>query len=196
MSCSGCLAKSQRRWRIRKQAHSSTGNGIAKPRGFLTLDTAATADDTRAWGTLEHVTTGISGSLGDTDKLIDLVSRLKPQYRAGAVWMMNRFTAAAVQKMKDGEGRPIWLQGIQSGQPNTLLGFPVIESEQMPDIAVNSLSIAFGNFKKGYTIVRRLGVRFLLDPYTNKPNVKLYTFSRVGGDVNNSEAIKLMKFAA
>lgn len=184
-----------------KLAHTETsaffnGNGVAKPRGFLTLDTAATADDTRAWGTLEHVVTGVAGSLGGTDPLIDLVSRLKPQYRAGAVWMMNRFTAAAVMKMKDGEGRPIWLQGIQAGQPNTLLGFPVVESEQMPDIGVNSLSIAFGNFNKGYTIVRRLGVRFLLDPYTNKPNVKLYTYTRVGGDVNNSEAIKLLKFAA
>lgn len=187
-----------------KFAHTETvaffnGNGVNKPTGFLSYPTEATSDATRAWGKLEHVKTGAAGVFAATnpaDALIDLVSKLKPQYRNGAVWMMNRITAALVQKMKDAEGRYIWLQSILPGQPNSLLGYPVTEAEQMPDPATDSLSIAFGNFSKGYTIVRRLGVRFLLDPYTKKPFVKLYTYNRVGGDVNNFEAIKLLKFSA
>jgi HK97 family phage major capsid protein len=90
----------------------------------------------------------------------------------------------------------VWVNSLMPGQPDMLLGHPVIECEQMPDIATDSLSIAFGNFKKGYTIIRRLGVRFLLDPYTAKPYIKLYTFTRVGGAVNNFEAVKLLKFSA
>ncbi len=174
------------------------GNGVSKPRGFLGYPTAATADATRAWGTLEHVVTGANGAFAasnPSDVLIDLLAKLKPQYRAGATWLMNRATASVVRKMKDGQGRYLWTDGLLAGQPATLLGYPVVEAEQMPDISTGSLSIAFGNFKKGYTIVRRLGVRFLVDPYTDKPNVRLYAIERVGGGVNNSEAIKLLKFS-
>lgn len=178
------------------------GDGVKRPRGFLTLPTAATGDATRPRGTLEHVATGASAgfvapssTVSPVDVLIDLVSRLKPQFRANAKWMMNRNTQAVVQKLKDSEGRFIWVPSIQAGQPAMLLGYPVLEAEQMPDIAADSLSIVFGDFKKAYTIVRRLGVRFLLDPYTQKPYVKLYAFNRVGGGVNNSQALKLLKFS-
>ena len=179
------------------------GNGVKRPRGFLTHTTAATVDATRTWGQLEYVKTGVNGAfatpttvLNPADHLIDLKSKLKTQYRNGAVFLMNRSTAAAVRKIKDSEGRWVWVNSLMPGQPDMLLGHPVIECEQMPDIATDSLSIAFGNFKKGYTIIRRLGVRVLLDPYTAKPYIKLYTFTRVGGSVNNFEAIKFLKFSA
>jgi len=176
------------------------GNGVAKPRGFLSYTTAATAEATRAWGVFEHVPTGASGAFkaanaNPADCLIDLVAALKPQYRQGAVFLMNRATLALVRKLKDSQSRFLLVDSIIAGQPNTLLGYPVVECEQMPDPAADSLSIAFGNFSKGYTIVRRLGTRFLVDPYTNKPHVRLYSYARVGGDATNFEAIKLLKFA-
>jgi HK97 family phage major capsid protein len=178
------------------------GDGVAKPRGFLTYTTAATSDKTRAWGVLEHVATGASGafptastSVNPADPLINLVAKLKVQYRAGATWLMNRATAGVVRQIKDVTGRYVWQDGLQAGEPAVLLGYPVELSEDMPDIGANSLSIAFGNFQRAYTIVRRLGTRFLVDPYTDKPNMRLYAYSRVGGGVNNFEAIKLLKFA-
>lgn len=186
-----------------KFAHTETdaffsGNGVTRPRGFLTYTTAATADATRAWGVLEHIPTGASGTFHTTnaDPLIDTVAALKPQYRQGAVWLMNRKTMASLRKFKTTTGEHIFQPGLQEGQPPSLLGYPIVECEQMPDMSAGSLSIAFGNFAKGYTIVRRLGTRFLVDPYTDKPNVKLFTYTRVGGDVANFEAIKLVKFAS
>ncbi len=179
------------------------GNGVGKPRGLLTYTTVATPDATRAWGTLQHVATGSAGafpvastSVNSADPLVDLVGALKTQYRVGASWLMNRTTAATVRKLKDADGRHIWTDSLLVGQPAVLLGYPVVLDESMPDVAANSLSIAFGNIQKGYTIVRRLGTRFLVDPYTDKPNVRLYAFARVGAAVNNFEAIKLLKFAA
>ena len=101
-----------------------------------------------------------------------------------------------MRKLKDTDGRHVWTDSLLVGQPAVLLGFPVELDESMPDVAANSLSIAFGNFRKGYTVVRRLGTRFLVDPYTDKPNVRLYAYGRVGAGVNNFEAMKLLKFAA
>lgn len=176
------------------------GDGIAKPRGFLTYPTASTNDDTRAWGTVQHIPTGAAGAFkaaasDPADCLIDTVSKLKSQYRANATWVMNRQTEAAVRKLKDAQGRFLLVDSLIAGQPKQLLGYPVVEAEQMPDIAANSLSIGFGDFRRMYTIVRRLGVRFMVDPYTDKPNVKLYAFARVGGAMNNSEAVKVVRFA-
>ena len=179
------------------------GNGVGKPRGLLTYPTAATADATRAWGTIQHVATTAAGafpvastSVNSADPLIDLVGALKAQYRSGASWLMNRTTAATVRKLKDADGRHVWTDSLLLGQPSVLLGFPVDLDEQMPDVEANSLSIAFGNFRKGYTIVRRLGTRFLVDPFTAKPHVRLFAYTRVGAGVNNFEAVKLLKFAA
>lgn len=176
-----------------------SGNGVTQPRGFLDRTTAATADSSRAWGTLEHLVTGTSASFGTapngSDKLIDLVHKLKKGYRTGAVWVMNSVTLGEARKLK-ANGEYIWLPSMTAGQNSQLLGFEVVEAEDMPAIAANSLSIAFGNFKIGYQIVDRQGIRTLRDPYTNKPYVRFYTTSRVGGDVVNSESIKLLKFAA
>lgn len=175
-----------------------TGDGVLCPRGILAYPTAATADATRAWGTLQHTGTGVSGALpaaDPADKLIDMITMLKPQYRKGAVWLMNRSTAAVISKIKDAEDRYIWQQGLQLGQPSVLLGYPVEIDEDMPDIAAGSLSVAFGNIEKAYTIIEQPGTKFLTDPYTDKPNVRLYAYRRVGGGLNNSEAIKLLKFS-
>jgi len=149
-------------------------------------------------GTLEHVATGTSGAFGTdpngANKLIDVVHKLKAGYRKGTVWLMNKATTGEVRKLKDGSGRFVWVDSLLPGVPPSLLGYPVVEAEDMPALGANTLSIAFGNFRRSYTIVDRIGVRFLLDPFTNKPFVRLYTYKRVGGDVNDFNAIKLLKF--
>lgn len=175
-----------------------TGNGTNKPKGFLAYTTAATADSSRAFGTLEHVATGVSGDFAASNKadiFFSVVGALKKGYRMGAVWMMNKSLLFEAMRFKDTTGNYLWQPSIQdSGLGIRLLGFNVEEAEDMPVKAANSLSVAFGNFKRGYTIVDRVGMRMLRDPYSNKPYVGFYTTKRVGGAVVNSEAIKLIKF--
>ena len=175
-----------------------TGNGTNKPKGFLAYTTAATADSSRAFGTLEHVATGVSGDFAASNKadiFFSVVGALKKGYRMGAVWMMNKSLLFEAMRFKDTTGNYLWQPSIQdSGLGIRLLGFGVEEAEDMPVKAANSLSVAFGNFKRGYTIVDRVGMRMLRDPYSNKPYVGFYTTKRVGGAVVNSEAIKLIKF--
>jgi len=174
-----------------------TGDGVAKPRGFASYATAATADSSRAWGTLEHVATGTSGGFGSngTDKIIDLVHRFKPAYLSGAKWTMSRATLSLVRQLKDSTGNYLYIPSPVAGVLPTLLGYDVQTMEDMPAVAANALAIAFGNFAEGYTIVDRMGTRLLRDPYTNKPNVKFYFTKRVGGDVVDFDAIKFIKFA-
>jgi HK97 family phage major capsid protein len=174
------------------------GDGVDKPKGFLVNPTAATSDTTRAFGTLQYVASGAAAALPATNpenKLLDLVHALRAPYRQGAVWVMNSATLATIRKFKTADGAFIWTPGLLSGQPDTLLGYPVIESEDMPDIAANTLPIAFGNFKAGYLIAERSETNILRDPYSNKPYVNFYATKRLGGAVSNSEAIKLMKIA-
>ena len=176
----------------------TNGNGINKPRGFLTYDIENTADGVRANTALQYVASGGAGAFAasnPSDKLITLVHSLKPRYRKGASWLMNTNTLEQVRAMKNTTGDYIWKPGLESGQPATLLGYPVYEDENMPDIAASSLSIAFGNFRLGYTIVDR-NSSMLRDPFTAKPNVLFYSTRRVGGAVRDFRAIKLMKFAA
>ena len=174
------------------------GNGTAQPLGFLSSPTAATLDGVRAMGTLQFLGTGAAGAFpasSPADKLIDLVQSLRQPYRQGAVFVMNSTTASAIRKFKTSDGAFLWQPAMVSGTPASLLGYPVIEAEDMPDIAANSLSIAFGNFKQGYTIAERNATTILRDPYSHKPYVHFYATKRVGGQVTNSEAIKLLKFA-
>jgi len=176
-----------------------TGDGMNKPKGFLSGATANTADGARAFGTLQHLETGVAGgwpASDPADVLIDLVHSLNPRYRAGAVFVMNAATLADVRKFKDADGNFLWRPGLIEGQADTLLGYPVVEAADMPDIASDSLSVAFGNFERGYTIVERTGTRVLRDPYSNKPYVNFYATRRVGGAVVNDASIKLLKFAA
>ena len=173
------------------------GSGVNQPMGFLTSPSTAVADSARPMGTLQFLGTGVSAGFPVTnpaDRLIDLVQTLRQPYRQGAVFVMNSSVAAQIRKFKTSDGAFIWQPGLISGQPATLLGYPVIEAEDMPDVAANSLSIAFGNFQAGYTIAERNETSILRDPYTKKPYVYFYATKRVGGQVVNSEAIKLLKF--
>lgn len=174
------------------------GTGVNQPLGFLSSPTATTADSARPMGTLQTLGTGVAGAFpasNPADKLVDLVQSLRQPYRQGAVFVMNSATAATIRKFKTNDGAFIWQPGMVAGQPSSLLGYPVIEAEDMPDVAAGSLSIAFGNFKSGYTIAERSETSILRDPYTKKPYVYFYATKRVGGQVVNSEAIKLLKFA-
>jgi len=173
------------------------GSGVGRPKGFLTQPTAATADGTRAFGTLQYLASGTAGdfSASPQERLIDLVQALRAPYRQGASFVMNAATLARIRKFKTSDGAFVWAPSLAAGQPATLLGYPVIEAEDMPDIAANALSIAFGNFKAGYLIAERAETVILRDPYSNKPFVNFYATKRVGGCVTNSEAIKLMKFS-
>lgn len=172
------------------------GDGILKPRGFLTY--AAGTPTSALWNVIQQTNSGAAGAFKATDSgdpLIDLVFTLKQVYRTGARWVMARATLAAVRKLKDGQGNYLWERDFSNLQGTMVLGFPVTEGEDMPAIAGNSLSIAFGNFSLAYQIVDRSGIRILRDPFTDKPNVRFYTTKRVGGAVVNFEAIKIMKFA-
>lgn len=175
-----------------------SGSGVNRPKGFLAAPTSAAADGVRPFGTLQFVASGAAGGFAASnpqDRLIDLVQALRPPYRQGAVFVMNSATAARIRKLKTADGAFLWQPGLVAGQPDTLLGYPVVEAEDMPDIAADSLSIAFGNFKAGYLIAERTETQILRDPYTHKPFVHFYATKRVGGQMANSEAIKLMKFA-
>ncbi|HYI39272.1 MAG TPA: phage major capsid protein [Allosphingosinicella sp.] len=175
------------------------GNGVNRPKGFLAGPTSAQADSARPFGTLQVLTTGAAGAFPAThpgDKLIDLVQLLRPPYRQGAAFVMNSATASHIRKFKTSTGGFLWQPSLVAGQPDTLLGYPVVEAEDMPDVAADSLSVAFGNFRVGYLIAERTETQILRDPYTNKPFVHFYATKRIGGQVANSEAIKLLKFAA
>ncbi len=173
------------------------GNGSKRPRGILTY--AAGIPSSSNFSVIEQLPTGAAGAFAGSnpgDALVNLVYSLKAAYRDNAVFMMKRATLAEVRKLKDGQGNYLWEPDFQMKQGGTLLGFNVVEAEDMPAIAANSLSIAFGDFNAGYQIVDRQGIRILRDAFTAKPYVKFYTTKRVGGDVVNFEAIKLLKFAA
>jgi len=175
------------------------GNGVGKPRGFLTYPVSTDADDVRAWGTMEYTPSGASGAFASSDPgdaLIDLQYSLNSGYRPSAVWLMNRAVAGEVRKFKDTQGRYMWADGLQPGQPPSLLGHSVILAEDMPDLAADSLSVAFGDFRRGYIIADRHEMRVLRDPYSDKPFTIFYTYKRCGADVANYECIKILKMAA
>lgn len=179
-----------------------TGDGELKPRGFTTYSAGTpVGTSTAGYRVIQQVYSGASAGFpsagsGSADAFIDMIAAMKAPYRAGAVWAMNRSTMGAVRKLRDADDNYYWQPDFREGASGTILGFPVAEFNDMADIAANSLSIAFANFSVGYQIVDRIGVRVLRDPYTAKPEVKFYTTKRVGGDVVNFEAIKLMKFGA
>lgn len=175
------------------------GDGVQKPRVLTTYPTAAQDDATRPWGTLEHVVTGVAADLPAADSakydlLVDVATKLKAPYRTEAVWLANRTTIGRLMNIKSTDGVPIWNQSMQAGQPSLLLGYPVIEAADMPDIAANTFPIAFANLRRGYIIVNHSrGMRILRDPFTAKPHVLFDSYRRVGGDVFNFECVKLVK---
>ncbi|MCW1383209.1 phage major capsid protein [Novosphingobium sp. KCTC 2891] len=173
------------------------GTGTNQPKGFLQAGSATTGDTVRAYGTLQHVVSGNATGFDTApdSKLIDMVFSLRAGLRQGAVWMMNSATLAAVRKFKAPDGSFLWQPGIVDGQPNRLLGYPVMEAEDMPDIGAGAFPVAFGNFKAGYLITERAATTILRDPYTNKPYVQFYATRRIGGQVLDSDAIKLLKIS-
>jgi HK97 family phage major capsid protein len=170
-----------------------SGDGVEKPTGILTHPVVD--NESWAWGSLGYVPTGSDGAFGGAEALIDLVYALGAEYRAGATFVMNSKTAGAVRKMKDADGRFLWSDGLAAGEPARLLGYPVLIAEDMPDIASGSDSVAFGDFHSGYTIAERPDLRVLRDPFSAKPHVLFYATKRVGGDVSDFAAIKLLRFA-
>ena len=169
------------------------GDGQGRPKGFLSYPTG------KNWGVIQAHSTGKDAAFDEDfaeSVLLDTVYSLKAVYLNEASWVMSRSTLAMIRKMRTENGQPLWQPSLMLGQPSTLLGYPVHALEDMPVVAKDSLSIAFGNFKQAYTIVDRQGLRILRDPFTSKPYVKFYTTKRVGGDVTNFEALKLIKFSA
>ncbi len=172
------------------------GDGIDKPTGFLTHPTTASAGWT--WGTLGYVATGVDGgseASNPADAIVELVYALGARYRANGSFVMNSKTAGAVRKIKDADGRFLWSDGLAAGEPARLLGYPVLIAEDMPDIVTDAFAISFGDFGAGYTVAERPDLRILRDPFSAKPNVLFYATKRVGGDVSDFAAIKLLKFA-
>jgi len=173
-----------------------SGDGDDKPKGLLDHDIEPNA--TAVWGELGYIATGEDGDFdpdAPADALVDLVYALDAGYRANATFVMNSKTAGAVRKMKDADGRFLWSDSLAAGQPARLMGYPVLVAEDMPDIDEDAYAIAFGDFRAGYTIAERPDLRVLRDPFSAKPNVLFYATKRVGGDVTDFRAIKLLKFA-
>lgn len=175
-----------------------SGTGANQPRGFLSAATSTAEDAIRAFGTVQYIGSGNATGFDSAPdaKLIDLVHTLKAGHRQGATFVMNSATLAAVRKLKTVDGAFLWQPGMVDGQPDRLLGYPVIEAEDMPDIEGGEFPIAFGNFRHGYLIAEHSATSVLRDPYSNKPFVHFYATKRVGGQVLNSDAIKLLKIEA
>ena len=170
-----------------------TGNGVGQPRGFTTYPDGTTR------GTIERIPSLDAATIA-AEGIYNIIYALKAAYRPGSVWVMNRATVGVIRTIRDesggaGTGQFMWAPGF-GGQPATLAGYPIVEFEDMADIAGGNIVAGFGNFRQGYTIVDRLGIRILRDPYSAKPHVEFYTTKRVGGDVLNFEAFKLMDIAA
>ncbi|MCF3596119.1 phage major capsid protein [Rhodobacteraceae bacterium LMO-12] len=168
------------------------GDGVDKPKGIMAHSTV----DNDVWtrGNIGYVPTGVAGDFNGGEAIIDLVYALGAQYRANATFVMNSKTAGAVRKLKDLDGRFLWSDGLAAGEPARLLGYPVLIAEDMPDVASGADAVAFGDFGAGYTVAERPDLRVLRDPFSAKPHVLFYATKRVGGDVSDFAAIKLLRF--
>jgi HK97 family phage major capsid protein len=170
------------------------GNGVSEPKGIAAYSMVANAS--YAWGKVGYITSGNASLLNNADKLIDLQHALKSVYRNGAAFLMADSTVNVIRKMKDGEGNYLWRPGLAEGAPDTLLGKPIEIDDNVDAIGANKYPIFFGNFKRAYLIVDRLGTRVLRDPYSAKPYIAFYTTKRVGGGIVMYEAIKALKISA
>ncbi|WP_425543028.1 phage major capsid protein [Alteraurantiacibacter aestuarii] len=174
------------------------GSGVDQPLGFLSSPVSLAGDAVRPFGSLQYIGSGDAAGFATNpeSRLIDLVHTMKAGHRQGASWVMNSSTLSEVRKLKTTDGAFLWQPGMVEGQPDRLLGYPVIEAEDMPDVAAGEFPIAFGNFKAGYLIAERSATQILRDPFTNKPFVHFYATKRVGGQVLDSAAIKLLRIEA
>lgn len=173
------------------------GTGVGQARGLATYTTVQTGDGTRAWGQFESVKTGAAGDFHTTkaDPLQDLLGAFKDQYLQNANFVMRREVRTKIRKLKEATSdRYLWEPSLQAGVPDRLLGYPVRIDQYMPALTTGSLSLAFGDFREAYTIVDRMGIRTLRDPYTAKPYVRFYSTKRTGGGAINFEAVKFLLF--
>ena len=176
-----------------------SGNGTKKPTGFLGGPTpVTTADAARAFGTLQYIASGQAAALPTTpDIFYDLVYALRSRYRRNAVWVTNKLVLSALRKYKEATTNAyMWQPGLSAGQPDMFMGYPVVEAEDMPAVGAGAFSLAFGDFKEGYLIADRVGMRITRDEITAPGFVKFYVRKRVGGKLRNTQAIKLLKIAA
>lgn len=172
-----------------------SGDGSKKPAGILTYVQGGANAAKHPWGAIPAINSGAAASIS-SDAILDLIYGLPKKYRQNARFLTNNLTLATLRKLKDGQGNYLWQPSAQAGQPATLHGYGLAEDENMPDVAANALPILFGDFKRGYLIIDRMGVRVLRDPFTKKPYVLFYTTKRVGGGVQNPEALRAMKVSA
>lgn len=174
------------------------GDGVKKPTGILGGPAPlTTADGARAFGTLQYLASGQAAALpSNPDVFLDIIYSLRARYRANAQWLTSKLVLAALRKYKDTTGAYLWQPSVATGQPATFLGYGVTEAEDMPAVAANSFPLAFGDFREGYLICDRVGMRMTRDEITTPGFVKFYVRKRVGGKLRNTQAIKLLKIAA
>lgn len=179
-----------------------SGNGSSKPTGMLNTTPVTTADfaspmrAAAAYQYLSSDTDAIDSPASpgvNPDTLIDAVFGLNSAYRQGAVWIMNSATTGTVRKLKDSQRQYLWAPGLASGQPDSLLGYPVATWEQMPDVGTNNFPIGFGNWRRAYVLVERVGLRMIRDNVTSPGFVKFYISRREGGIVLNNDAAKFIR---
>lgn len=169
-----------------------SGSGVAKPFGILTYVTGGANAAKHPFGAITALVGATVGAVG-TDDVLDAIYDLPAAATAGAVLAVNRKSIKAIRKLKDTEGNYLWAPGLIAGQPSSFMGFPVRELPNMPDIATGAVAALFGDFKKTYLIIDRVGVRVLRDPYTNKPYISFYTTKRVGGGMVNPQYMRALK---
>jgi HK97 family phage major capsid protein len=171
------------------------GNGVNKPYGFLTYVEGAANAAAHPFGAIRAITTASATEITG-DQLLDLVYDLPGAMSQNARFVLNRTTLARIRKLKDGEGNYLWQPSFSAGQPQTLLAYPVTEMAAMPNAVAGAVPVAFGDFRRGYLIIDRTGVRVLRDPFTNKPYVHFYTTKRVGGGLLDPQALRALRMAA
>lgn len=175
-----------------------SGNGTKKPTGFLAGPAPlSTTDASRAFGTLQYIAGGQAAAMPTTpDTFYDIVYALRARYRRNATWVTSKLVLAAMRKYKEATTNAyMWQPGLAAGQPDMFAGYPVVEAEDMPAVAANAFPLAFGDFKEGYLIADRVGMRITRDEITSPGFVKFYIRKRVGGKLRNTQAIKLLKIA-
>lgn len=185
------MATIKQRFELLEEEAFINGTGENMPKGFMAYEKVAVAN--WQWGKLAELRTGKNGAIGSADILFDVVASLKTPYLSGAVWVMSRSAFAEIRRLKEGPtGRYLWQPSMDGS--NALLGYPIIISDAMPALKTDTPTtpIAFGNFKHGYQIVDRGEFTILRDPYSAKPLVEFYVTQRLGGDVVDFEAIKLI----
>lgn len=171
------------------------GDGVKKPTGLLATPPVADADGARADKVFQFLASGEAATIGGPEQLMELVYLLKRRYRRNASWLMNDLTTVRVRTMKDSNGRFLWADGLQPGQPDRLLGYSVNPVDAMPDIAANSTPIGFGDWRRSYSHVKRHGIRVVRDEITKPGFIKWHIRQREGGMPTNDDAAKFLKCA-